>query len=123
MRFLGDMGISPKTIEFLRREGYDAVHLHQEVLDRLPDAEILVKARQEDRILLTHDLDFGELMAASGALLPNVIIFRLKNMRPEQVNRVLRVIIADYTAALHTGCILSVTEQRVRVRPLPVKSE
>ena len=28
MRFLGDMGISPKTIEFLRAEGYDAVHLH-----------------------------------------------------------------------------------------------
>lgn len=122
MTFLGDMGISPKTIEFLRQQGHDAVHLHQEGLDTLPDPEILRKARQEGRILLTHDLDFGELLAASGARLPSVIIFRLKNMRPEQVNRALRVILADYAETLRAGCILSITEKQIRVRLLPVKS-
>jgi len=116
------MGISPKTIEFLRQQGHDAVHLHQEGLDTLPDPEILRKAWQEGRILLTHDLDFGELLAASGARLPSVIIFRLKNMRPEQVNRALSVILADYAEALHAGYISSITEKQIRVRLLPVKS-
>jgi predicted nuclease of predicted toxin-antitoxin system len=123
MTFLGDMGISPRTIEFLKQQGYDAIHLHQEGLDTLPDAEILRKARQENRILLTHDLDFGELLAASGARLPSVIIFRLRNMRPAQVNQVLSVIGAEYATVLQTGCILSVTEHQIRVRPLPVKSK
>ena len=43
-------------------------------MGRLPDMKILVKAKEEGRILLTHDLDFGELLAASGGSLPSVII-------------------------------------------------
>lgn len=82
MKFLADMGISPKVVTFLADEGHDAVHLHEQGLDRLPDSEILRKARDEMRILLTHDLDFGELVAASGDRLPSVVIFRLRNMQP-----------------------------------------
>jgi hypothetical protein len=37
MRFLLDMSISPKTVDYLKRLGHDAVHLHAEGLDRLPD--------------------------------------------------------------------------------------
>lgn len=87
MKFLADMGISPKTVAHLRNLGYDAVHLHEQHLDRLYDPAILEKSRNEERILLTHDLDFGELMSASGAELPSVIIFRLRNMRPERVGK------------------------------------
>ena len=59
MRFLADMGISPNTVAFLRGLGYDALHLHEQGLDRLQDPLILEEARDEGRILLTHDLDFG----------------------------------------------------------------
>lgn len=45
MRFLADMGISPKTVAFLRGLGHDAVHLHALGLDRLPDSAILELAR------------------------------------------------------------------------------
>jgi predicted nuclease of predicted toxin-antitoxin system len=93
MKFLADMGISPKTVAFLQSLGHDAEHLHHQGLDRLPDSSILEKARREARVLLTHDLDFGELIAASGTLSPSVIIFRLRNMRPERVNRYLQEII------------------------------
>lgn len=54
MKFLADMGISPRTVEKLRREGYDAVHLVEERLEKLEDRrEILTKARDEGRIILT----------------------------------------------------------------------
>jgi predicted nuclease of predicted toxin-antitoxin system len=75
MRFLADMGISPNTVAMLRGLGYDALHLHEQGLDRLQDPLILQKARDEGRILLTHDLDFGELIAASGARLPTIVVF------------------------------------------------
>jgi predicted nuclease of predicted toxin-antitoxin system len=73
MKFLADMGISPKTVAFLRTLDHDATHLQEQGLERLPDSAILAKAREEARILLTHDLDFGELIAASGACLPSVM--------------------------------------------------
>jgi predicted nuclease of predicted toxin-antitoxin system len=41
MKFLADMGISPKTTNFLRRMGHDAEHLHSLGLDRLSDSAIL----------------------------------------------------------------------------------
>ena len=123
MRFLADMGISPITVAFLRSLGHDAAHLHEQSLDRLSDSAILDKARHEGRILLTHDLDFGELVAFGGARLPSVVIFRLRSMRPERVNRYLREIVIAQREALEQGAIVSVAEGQVRVRLLPVGSD
>jgi len=120
MKFLADMGISPWTVTFLCEQGHDAVHLHEEGLDRLHDPAILEKARREERVLLTHDLGFGELVAASGARLPSVIVFRLQNMHTANVNRHLQVILDHHVEELKKGAVVSVTEGRVRVRLLPI---
>jgi len=122
MRFLADMGISPKTVAFLRGLGHDAVHLYEENLGRLEDPAILTKAREENRVLLTHDLDFGELIAASGAQLPSIVVFRLRNMRPERINRYLQSIIEQHKGLLEKGAIMSVTEGQIRVRALPLRT-
>jgi predicted nuclease of predicted toxin-antitoxin system len=120
MKFLADMGISPHVVGWLRTNGHDAVHLHQLGLDRMIDKEVLQKALQEDRVLITHDLDFGELLAASGENLPSVIIFRLKDMRAANINRYLSGILTKHSQALEHGVICSVTERKVRLRYLPI---
>lgn len=120
MRFLFDMGISPKSASFLQMLGYEAVHLHDQGLERLPDSAILEKARREGRILLTHDLDFGVLMAASGSELPSVVVFRLRDMRPTNVNRHLQYIVAQYQEVLEQRSFVSVKEGQIRVRLLPI---
>ncbi len=48
MKFLADMGISQSTVHWLRQLGYNAVHLREQGLQRLPDAEIVKKARTEN---------------------------------------------------------------------------
>lgn len=120
MKFLADMGISPKTVAFLRALGHDATHLQEQGLERLSDPTILIKTREEERILLTHDLGFGELVAASGGRLPSVIVFRLRNMHPSHVNHSLGQILARYQIELAEGAIISVTEGQIRLRSLPV---
>jgi predicted nuclease of predicted toxin-antitoxin system len=122
MRFLADMGISPKIVDFLQHLGHQAAHLQQQGLYRMKDSEILEKARKEGCIVLTHDLDFGDLLAASGADLPSVVIFRLRNMRPEHVNRYLLKIISQFPEALEHGAIITVTEGRIRMRDLPLRT-
>ena len=123
MRFLADMGISPRSVERLRGLGHDADHLYEQGLERLPDTAILEKARSEGRVLLTHDLDFGELMAASGASLPSVVIFRLRNMKPDRVDRYLDEIIGQHQEVLEKGAIVSAAEGQIRVRVLPIEDE
>jgi predicted nuclease of predicted toxin-antitoxin system len=86
----------------------------------LPDADILQKAHSEKRVLLTHDLDLGELIAASGSRLPSVVIFRLRNMQPERVSHHLQAVISQHRQAMEQGSIISVTEGQTRVRMLPI---
>ena len=117
------MGVSPRTVEFLVGLGYGAVHLNALGLGRMKDADIVLKAREENRIILTSDLDFGQLMAASGARLPSVIIFRLPKMSPDIVNPRLRRVISDFRDALESGAIISVSERAARIRWLPIAGD
>lgn len=64
------MNISLPTVAWLRSQGHEALHVREQGLQRAADPNILDKARAEQRILLTMDLDFGDLMAASGERLP-----------------------------------------------------
>jgi predicted nuclease of predicted toxin-antitoxin system len=122
MRFLLDMGISTAVAGSLRSLGHDAEHLHELGLGTLPDAEILTKALRDGAVLVTHDLDFSHLLAASGAVLPSVILFRLRDMRPPNVVARLRAVIAGHASALAAGAVVSVTESQIRIRELPLES-
>lgn len=121
MNFLADMGISPRVVEKLRQKGHQATHLLEVGLERMPDFDILEKARKDGSIVLTHDLDFGELLAISGGYLPSVIIFRLKDMRATNVSLHLFSLIKTHTNSLEKGVVCSVNEGKVRIRALPIK--
>lgn len=121
MRFLADMGVALTTVQALRAAGHEAVHLREEGLIRLPDPEIAAKAVRERRIVLTFDLDFGDILAASRGAAPSVIIFRLRNQTPAAVSPRLLRVIADCEADLASGAIIIVEDERYRVRRLPVR--
>jgi predicted nuclease of predicted toxin-antitoxin system len=122
MKFLADMGIPQSTIRWLRQLGYDAIHLREQGLQRLSDDKIIAKARTENRVILTCDLDFGALLAASGDKLPSVIIFRLENEKPDNINRRLAFIFSSVAiTALEEGAIILVEQERHRIRLLPIE--
>lgn len=120
MRFLADMGISMHTVAWLRQQGHDAVHLREEGLQRLPDTEAMTKARSENRIVLTMDLDFGYLLAVSRASLPSVILFRLSDESSEVVNVHLAEVLSRCASDLQSGAVISVSDTAIRVRKLPI---
>jgi predicted nuclease of predicted toxin-antitoxin system len=120
MKFLADMGISPIVVARLRSEGHTVDHLAERRLHKSTDLEIIELAIQEERIVLTHDLDFGYLLAIHRFALPSIIIFRLKDMRPNNVLNHLLLAIFRHEPTLTAGALLVVTERRIRVRNLPL---
>lgn len=122
MRFLADMGVAQQVVERLRSTGHDAVHLNDEGLYRLPNGEIFQKAAREQRIVLTFDLDFGEIVAGSGTQIVSVILFRLRNTRTDFVIRRLGEVLGSSSAKLSNGAIVIVEDGRHRVRKLPIGS-
>lgn len=121
MKFLADMGISPRTVARLREQGYDAVHLIEENFEKLKDRDILLKAEKEKRVVLTVDLDFGYLLAVSSAKLPSVVLFRLGNESREVVEEYLDGVLSQCSNELESGAIVSVKDDGFRVRLLPIE--
>lgn len=121
MRFLADMGVPNSVVIELRRRGNDAIHLREEGLHRLPDDEIFQKTIAENRILLTFDLDFSEIVALSGNQTVGVVVFRLRNTRAEHVMKRLARVLRESSDALEKGAVISVEENRHRVRRLPIQ--
>ena len=120
MRFLADMGVDVRVVEYLRGHGHDAKHLRDEGLQRSPDGEIFAKAAAENRVVLTLDLDFGEIAALTTGRKASVILFRLHNTRtPHVIDRLARAR-ADCADALAKGAVVVVEESRQRVRFLPI---
>ncbi len=119
MKFLGDMGISQTTIHWLISQGFEARHLRNLGLKKLIDSDIIKLAQESLEIILTCDLDFGTLLAHSKETMPSVVIFRLENEKPENINKHLDAIIKLYKDDLSTGCIISVSEKKYRIRGLP----
>lgn len=120
MRFLLDMGIGPRVADWLREEGHDAVHLRDQGLQRLPDDEIFAKAADEDRVIITTDLDFPELVALSRDSVVSVIVFRMAYHATERINDRLAAVLEASAQALENGAIVVVEDSRHRVRLLPI---
>jgi predicted nuclease of predicted toxin-antitoxin system len=121
VRLLADIGVSLTTVEALRSRGHDVKHLREEGLHKLPDAQILEKARRESRTVIAFDLDFGDLLAAGGQTGPSVVILRLSNQTPSSVNPRLIAALAQCEAELAGGAVVIEEETRYRLRRLPIK--
>ncbi len=122
MRFLGDMGVSQRVIAWLRASGHDAVHLRDEGLQRLTNGEIFKKGLAERRIVLTFDLDFGEIVAESAGQVVSVVLFRLHDTRTPHVIARLQTVLEQSSHELSAGAVVVVEEGRHRVRRLPIGS-
>lgn len=109
-----------RVVDWLRQLGHDATHLREEGLQQLPDPEVFAKGRAEDRIVVTFDLDFGEIAAFAREGRPSVILFRLRNTRRTHVIERLRAVLAEAEADLVQGAVVLVEESRLRIRALPL---
>lgn len=121
MRFLADMGVSRRVAEHLRSGGHDVVHLRDRGLQRAPDGEVFRLATAERRILLTFDLDFGEIAARCVGPWASVIVFRLADASSDHVSERLGTTLARTGAALDAGAVVVIEEGRCRVRALPIE--
>lgn len=120
MRFLADAGVSPKTVEFVQQLGHEAVHVRTLGLQRAPDGALVDRARVDSSVILTFDLDFGEVLALGVLDKPSVIIFRLQDERADSVNRRLSVVLSERLADLESGALILVEDASYRVRRLPI---
>jgi predicted nuclease of predicted toxin-antitoxin system len=114
MKFLLDENADARLAAFLRSLGHDVAAVIDHYPQRTLDRDLLELARLEGRILITNDLDFGELVIRERLPHAGVILFRLRStalsVKIDRPTTVLR----DYADQLDQ--FLVVTESGIRVR-------
>src|SRR5436309_4778746 len=73
------MALSPNLAVWLRSKGHDAVHACDLALNRAADTLILSTALDDERVVISADLDFPRLLALAGAGGPGLILLRSGN--------------------------------------------
>ena len=120
LRLLIDMNLSPDWVGELAQHGFDAVHWSTVGDPRAADAAIMAWARNDGRIVFTHDLDFGTLLALTHADGPSVLQVRAQNVLPGHLGPLVIAALRQYEAALIAGALVVVEEAKSRVRVLPL---
>jgi predicted nuclease of predicted toxin-antitoxin system len=121
MKFLIDMNLSPRWCSVLRAEGWDSVHWSDVGSVSAADHEIMLWALNDGRVVLTHDLDFGAMLASTQASGPSVAQVRTQDVRPQKLAPILIPVLHQYESELDAGALLVVDEARSRVRLLPLR--
>lgn len=113
MRLLIDSCVSKFAVNDLRRNGHDLIWIPEEGTDP-GDTEILNRAYQEDRILVTADKDFGDLVFVFQK--PHPAIIRLVNLQAKEQGPIILNVLEKYEPYLGKLPILTVNKNRVRVK-------
>jgi predicted nuclease of predicted toxin-antitoxin system len=122
VRFLVDQNLSPLVAKLLRDAGHDAIHTREIGMERSDDADIFDRAAAEDRTIVSADTDFSTLLAQRGASRPSLVLWRRsQDRRAASVAAVLLANLESVEAALSEGAIVVLREDRLRVRPLPLR--
>jgi predicted nuclease of predicted toxin-antitoxin system len=115
MKFLFDQSADFRLIPHLHRLGYDVQVISRNHPSGLPDEDVLAIAREEQRILLVADRDFGELIFHQRRNHAGVLFFRLPGAPLPIKIKQLMTALTDYAAELERGEFLVVTASRIRI--------
>jgi predicted nuclease of predicted toxin-antitoxin system len=122
MRFVIDMNLSPTWADFLKSAGHEAVHWSDIGPANAPDEHVLAWAAANDHIVVTNDLDFAAILAASGERTPSVIQLRSESLRPDRVGPAVLGALDAAKTELAQGALLTIDPARARLHILPLTS-
>jgi predicted nuclease of predicted toxin-antitoxin system len=121
VKLLIDMNLSPRWVQFFAGADIDAVHWSSVGAHDAPDSKIMEFARINDYVVLTHDLDFGEILAASNGAKPSVIQLRSNNVSVERIGPIVASAVKQLASELADGALVTIDTERTRIRLLPLR--
>jgi len=120
MKLLLDQGLPRSAAALLSEVGIDTVHVAEIGLSAAEDTDILQKAREDQRVVVTIDADFHTLLALSEADSPSVIRIRIEGLRAQVLVSLVQKVIRECLNNLEQGSMVTVEPSRIRVRRLPL---
>ena len=117
------MNLSPRWVKVLADAGIEAAHWSTLGANNAPDSEIMAYASANDYVVLTHDLDFGAILAATHGEKPSVVQIRAEDVSPDVIGKKVIIALRQMASELEEGALLTVDPNRTRLRVLPLQKK
>lgn len=115
------MNLSPRWVSLLGNAGIEATHWSTLGANNAPDTEIMAYASANDYVVLTHDLDFSAILAATHGKKPSVVQIRADDVNPDVIGSQVIAALRQMTSDLADGALLTIDPNRTRMRLLPLQ--
>ena len=122
MKLLVDMNLSPRWVTALGTSGFEAVHWSAVGRVDAADSEIMDFAATHGYVVLTHDLDFSAILAATHGRKPSVVQIRSDDVDPNIIGQRVVAALRETAAELETGALLTIDPKSARMRLLPLRT-
>ena len=120
LKLLVDMNLSSRLADRLCEAGYDCRHWKEVGDPKAPDTELFDWAKRNRAVVMTRDIGFGDILAATNFNAPSVLLVRSKDSHSALVFPILLQALRQTEAQLQQGALVVVTENRLRIRLLPI---
>lgn len=122
MKLLIDMNLSPRWVDLLTDGGIEAAHWITLGAMNAPDSVIMAFAKTHGHVVLTHDLDFSAILAATQGDKPSVVQIRAEDVSPEAIGKPVLNALRQMAGELEKGALVTVDSSRARIRVLPLRA-
>jgi predicted nuclease of predicted toxin-antitoxin system len=116
MKFKTDENMPAEAAEMLREAGHDALSVVDQALGGWADPSIAQICRDEQRVLVTLDVDFADLRSYPPEAFAGIIVLRLKRQDRDSILEALDRVLRLFGAEPVEGCLWIVSGERVRIR-------
>lgn len=120
MKLLVDMNLSPRWIALLNQSGVEAVHWSTIGQVDAQDTQIMAWAAENGYTVLTHDLDFSTILAATQGVTPSVVQIRAEDISADVIGTKIVSALHQMEQELEAGALLSIDAKTIRLRLLPL---
>src|SRR5574338_1136940 len=120
MKLLVDMNLSPRWVKLLAEAGFEAAHWSTLGAGDATDKEIMAFAKANTYVVLTHDLDFSAILAATHGEKPSVVQIRSDDVSPDKIGVPVVNALRQMASELDKGALLTIDPKRIRLRLLPL---
>ena len=109
------MNLTPRWVPYLEASGFEALHWSNVGRANASDEEIMAYAARLGFVVLTHDLDFSAILAATKGKKPSVVQIRAQNISPEAIGAQIVAALRRTGAELAAGALLTIDPDRTRI--------
>ena len=114
------MNLSPTWIPFLRQAGFEAIHWSEVGAPDAPDRVLMQWTDVHNHVLMTSDLDFSAILAATQRQKPSVLQIRSDLLTTAAIGGLVLAAIEQTRGDLAAGALVSIDPTRARARILPL---